>query len=149
MLSDKLMSPAVNRTLVGVAVGTAIFGPVIDLGAGRNQGLMVTPNTPGWLVTFDGATSAGAATLAVQVATSANADGSSATVLYTSPTLTLAQGAGKGTQFFIPVPDSFDWKRYCVMRVTVGTAVFTAGNLSIEYIVNKRAWHAYPSADTI
>lgn len=144
MIIDKLMSTNDGVALSGLSVGNNTL-KTLDLGAARNNGLFVNSNRPGWVVTIKGGTSEGAATIALAVLTDDNSSLSSPTTLYTSATLALATVAGTGTQFFIPVPASDSWERYCGLRAIVGTAVFTGGTIEVEYVADARNWRAYPA----
>jgi hypothetical protein len=146
MLIDQLLSPAIKAALSGFTVSTQTVGgaaKVMDFGAARNNGLMAKPYGPGWDINFRGGTSGGAATATLLLVTDDNSALGSATTLYTSPTYTLAQTV-KG-DLFVPVPDTDLWERYVAWRITVGTAVFTGGTLSIEYVADRRAWRGYPA----
>lgn len=145
MIIDKLMSPAIGVALSGFTVSTQTVGTVLDLGADRNQGLIVNGYGPGWVVTIKDATSGGAATLTLSLITSAASNLGTPTTLWTGTALALATLADDGTQFFVGVPDSDDWLRYAAFRATVGTAVYTAGTISIEYVADARRWRAYPA----
>jgi hypothetical protein len=64
MIVDKLLSPAIMRSLNSLTVSTQTLVPpgagqagVIDLGVGRNLGLLSTPYGPGWDINVRGATS--------------------------------------------------------------------------------------------
>lgn len=150
MIIDKLLSPAIRRSLADFTVSTQTITPpgsgqsgVMDLGVARNIGLLSKPYGPGWDINFRGGTSGGAATAQLLLVTDDNAALSSPTTLYTSPSFTLAQTV-KG-DLFVPVPDLDTYERYLAWRIIVGTAVFTGGTLSIEYVADTRRYRAYPS----
>jgi hypothetical protein len=150
MIIDKLLSPAIQRALSGFTVSTQTISPlgsfnsgVMDMGAARNHGLVAKPFGPGWDINFRGGTSGGAATATLLLVTDDNPALSSPTTLYTSPTFTLAQTV-KG-DLFVPLPDLDTYERYLAWRITVGTAVFTGGTLSIEFVSDMRRYRAYPS----
>lgn len=143
MIIDKLLSPAIKLALSGLTVSTQTLGTVMDMGAARNHGLAVKPYGPGWRIASRGATSGGAATATFLLVTDDNAALSSPTTLYTSPTYTLAQMAN--TTLIVPIPDTDAYERYLAWRVTVGTAVFTGGTVSIEFAADMRRWRAYPA----
>lgn len=143
MITDQLMSSPANKALADLTVSTQSLA-VLDLGAARNHGLFVGPSRPGFAVTIKGATSGGAATIAIVLKTDDNTAMSSATTLHTSATLALAAVAGKGTQFFIPMPESWSYEKYLAIQATVGTAVFTGGTVEVDYVADYRKWRAYP-----
>jgi hypothetical protein len=145
MIIDKLLSPAIDTTLVGLTVATHVLGTVMDFGAPRNHGLLSKTFGPGWDINGRGATSAGAATATLTLVTDDNAALSSAVTLYTSPTFTLAQMVKM--DLWVPVPETDAWERYVAWRIAVGTAVFTAGTISIEMAADERNWRGYPSVN--
>ena len=149
MIIDKLMSPAIKTLLstytvstqtVGGAAGVMDTGPT---GLGRNHGLAVKPYGPAWRLAGRGATSGGAATATLLLVTDDNAALSSPTTLWTSPTYTLAQMVKMDN--LLQLPDTDAYERYIAWRITVGTAVFTGGSLSIEFVGDVRRWRAYPA----
>lgn len=150
MIIDKLLSPAIKAALSGFTVSTTTLIPpgsgqsgVMDMGAARNHGLASKPYGPGWDINFRGATSAGAATASLILVTDDNAALSSPTTLFTMPVTALASLV-KYDQF-VPMPDTNLYERYLAWRLIVGTAVFTGGTLSIEFMADVRNWRAYPS----
>lgn len=145
MIVDKLLSPATPQLLASLTVSTQLLGAVMDFGSIRDQGLLATPYGPGWAIDVNGGTSAGAATLQLQLVTDDNVALSTPTVLWTGPAWTLANTAGVGQDIWLQVPDLPNYERFIAFRAIVGTAVFTAGNLNVEYVANKRRWKGYPS----
>lgn len=146
MIIDKLMSPAVNGLLTQFGTGArTLIGTAIDLKVPANQGLIATTYGPGFVITLDKATSGGSATLTLDLVTSDVAALTSPEVLWTGAAIALAAMVGAGTQLFLPVPDSNAYKRYIGFRGQAGTAAFTAGEISIEYVANNRNWRAYPA----
>lgn len=149
MIIDKIMSPAIKTLLSTYTVSTQTVGGaggVYDMGPtglGRNQGLLAKPFGPGWRLASRGATSGGAATAQFALVTDDNAALSSAVTIFTSALYTLANMVKM--DLFVPVPDSDAYERYIAWRLTVGTAVFTGGTLSIEYVADNRRWRAYPA----
>lgn len=149
MIIDKIMSPAIKAALSGYTVSTQTVGGaagVMDTGPtglGRNHGLTSKPYGPGWRLAGRGATSGGAATAQLLLVTDDNAALSSPTTLFTSPVYTLANMVKM--DLFVPTPDTDSYERYIAWRIIVGTAVFTGGTLSIEYLAGMRRWRAYPS----
>lgn len=146
MMIDKLLSPAIKAPLSAYTVSTQTVGlaaGVMDFGAARNHGLIVTAYGPGWRLAARGATSGGAATAQLLLVTDDNAALSSPTTLWSSPVYTLAQMVKMDN--FLPVPDLETYERYLAWRIVVGTAVFTGGTLSIEYVANNRRYRAYPA----
>ena len=74
-------------------------------------------------------TAAGAATLTIQIRTSANADMSGATVIASSQAIALADlAAGKDVPYYPMIP--VNAKRYVDLNYVVGTGPFTAGTLT-------------------
>lgn len=143
MIIDKLLSPAILLPLSGFTVSTQVIGDVMDWGAERNQGLLSTPYGPGFDINVRDATSGGAATLGLQLVTDDNEALSSATVLWTVTGIALA--SLDEYDLFVPLPETDTWERYVAWRAIVGTAVYTGGTISIEYVANRRAWRGYPS----
>lgn len=143
MIIDKLLSPAVELALSTFTVSTQVIGDVMDLGVARSNGLLSNPYGPGFDIKVRDATSGGAATLALQLVTDDNAALSSATVLYTVTGLALV--TLDEYDLWVPLPDLDTYERYLAWRAVVGTAVYTGGTMSIQYVANKRRWRAYPS----
>lgn len=143
MIIDKLLSPAILLPLSSLTVSTQVIGSVMDWGQARNNGLLATPYGPGFDINVRNATSGGAATLTLQLVTDNNVSLSSPTVLFTTSALALA--ALNAYDSFVSLPETDSWERYVAWRAIVGTAVFTGGTLSIEFVANKRAWRAYPA----
>lgn len=145
MIVDKLLSPVTPQLLASLTVSTQLLGAVMDFSSIRDQGLLATPYGPGWQLDVNSGTSGGAATLQLQLVTDDNIALSSPAILWTGPAWTLANTAGLGQKVWLPLPDLTNYERYIAFRAIVGTAVFTAGNLNIEYVANKRRWKGYPS----
>lgn len=150
MIIDKLLSPAIRLALSTLTVSTQTLVPpgsgqsgVIDLQAARNNGLLGKPYGPGWDINVRGATSGGAATLNLQLITSAAANLSSPVTLFSTGVQALA--ALNKYDNFLTLPDSDAYLRYIAWQAVVGTAVFTGGTLSIEFTSDMRRWRAYPS----
>ncbi len=150
MFIDKLMSPAIDVALSTFTVSSnQLVGVSLDLGELRNQGLIASTYGPGWVVTIKGATSEGAATIALRLVTSAAANLGTPTVLWSGTAIALATIAGKGTQFFIPVPESDAWLRYAGFQATVAVDTYDTGDISIEYVADSRKWRAYPAQGNV
>lgn len=144
MIIDKLLSPAIKVLLSSfTASANQLVGASMDFGIARNNGLLSLSDGPGWLVSLKGATSAGASTAQVRLVTSASADLSSPTVLWTSASFALADIAGVGKQLWVEVPDTDEWKQFVGFQITVGSAVFTGGTISAQFAANKRKFRAY------
>ena len=143
MIIDKLTSPAIKKALADFTVSTQVIGSVMDWGAARDQGLLSLPYGPGWDLNVRGATSGGASTLNLQLVTATTPALSSPTVLFSTGATALASLV-KFDQF-LPLPQTNSWERYVAWRAVVGTAVFTGGTLSIEYVANARNWRGYPA----
>lgn len=144
MIIDKLMSPAVLKPLAGLSVGTNVLAS-LDMGVARNNGLFTGSPSPGFIVTIKGGTSGGLATIQLTIRTDDNEAMTSATTLFTGTAIAVAATAGDGTQFFIPMPDSDAYEQFLAVSAVVGTAVFTGGTISVEYVADKRNWRAYPA----
>lgn len=150
MIADKLLSPAIRLPLSTLAVATVIVTPpgsgqagIMDFQNARNNGLVSSPYGPAWDINVRNATSAGAATLTVNLLTSAAANMASPVTLFTTGSLALASLAKFDREVIIPDTDS--WLRYVAWQVVVGTAVFTGGTLSIEFVEQTRKYRAYPA----
>lgn len=144
MIIDKLLSPSIKQPLAtALPVGTTLLGSVMDWGAARNHGLAAKPYGPAWDVNVRGATSGGAATLSLVLVTDDNVALSSPTTLFTIPATALASLV-KFDQL-VQLPDTDLFERYVAWRAVVGTAIFTGGTLSIEYVADSRRWRAYPA----
>jgi hypothetical protein len=150
MIIDKLLSPAIKVALSTFAVATTTIVPpgsgqagVMDFGAARNNGLLSKTYGPGWDINFRGGTSGGAATAQLLLVTDDNVALSSPTTLYTSAVFTLANTVK--TDLFVPIIDTNLWERFVAWRLVVGTAVFTGGTLSVEFVADVRNWRAYPA----
>lgn len=142
---DKLLSPATPVLLNTLTVSTQLLGTVLDFGVARENGLLATPYGPGWQIGVKNGTSGGAATLTLQLVTDDNLALSSPTILWTGPVWALANTAGIGQSIFLPMPDVANYERFLAFRAVVGTAVFTGGEVNVEYVANKRRWKGYPS----
>lgn len=146
MIIDWTLSPAIKTALSTYTVSTQTVGgtaKAFDMGAARNHGLAVKPYGPGFRLASRGATSGGAATATFLLTTDDNTAMSSPVTLFTSATYTLANMVKM--DLFVPMPDTDAYERYLAWRITVGTAVFTGGTLSIEYLADNRRWRAYPA----
>lgn len=143
MIIDKLLSPVINKNLVDFTVATHTLGTAMDFGVARNNGLLATPYGPGWEINVRDATSGGAATATLSLLTDDNAAMGSPTTLWTSGSIALASLVKYDN--FVPIPSLDTWERWVAWRLVVGTAVFTAGVLDIEYVANRRDWRAYPA----
>jgi hypothetical protein len=115
----------------------------MDWGAARNHGLLSKPYGPAWDINVRGATSGGAATLSLILVTDDNAALSSPTTLFTVPATALASLV-KFDQL-VPLPETDLYERYVAWRAVVGTAIFTGGTISINYVADARRWRAYPA----
>ena len=148
MILDK-RSEFSSGAAVATATGLALFGDVMDLGTARNIGngrqmfLVVAVTTP--------VTSAGAATLQVQLVSDAQAaiavDGT-ATVHAISPAVGKAALVA-GYRFVIPVPTEGDnpYERYLGVLTNVGTAALTAGAVKAFLVFDANESKAYADAE--
>lgn len=123
------------------AAGDYVIGDVIDLGAaGRDIGNGADLN---FVVQVDTtATSGGAATLAISLATDDNASLSSPTKIVTSPAIPVASLVAGATLFRITVPAG-TYERYIGIVQTTGTAAFTAGKINAFLTADVANWKAY------
>jgi len=141
MIIDKLTSPATKLALSGLAVSTQTIGAGMDFGVARNNGLLANPYGPGYALRVTGATSGGAATLNLLFVTDDNLGLGSPTTLWSTGALALA--SLNDYSLFVPLPNTDAYEQFLGWRATVGTAVFTAGLLSVEYVADYRMWRAY------
>lgn len=146
MIIDKLLSPAIGLALSELTVSNNLIGASMDMGEARNNGLLAQP-FGGWRIRAKSATSGGAATGIFTLVTATDAALTSPVVLYTSPTYALASLAGNGLVLDVPIPETDSWLQYAAWKMQVGTAVYTAGSLYIEFGANFRKWRAYPAVD--
>lgn len=128
------------------AAGTYLIGSQIDLGAGDKPigagdelYLVATVDTT--------ATSGGAATLQLKLASddSAAISTSTATEHLVSKTFALASLVAGATLFCIKLPVGFDYERYLGILQVTGTAAFTAGKINVFLTPTPARWAAYDS----
>lgn len=135
-----------DATSAILAVGNAIIGDVIDLGAtptlrnlgaGENLYLVIQVDT-----TFVGATST--TTFDLVSDSTANLATSKTTHVSTGaiPVATLVAGYTK----VIPLPGEATYERYLGLWETVATANVTAGKINAFLTKDVSAWTAYPDA---
>ena len=135
-----------DATSAILAIGNAIIGDVVDLGAtptlrdiGNGQQLY-------WVIqvdtTFVGATST----------TTFELSSDSAAALTTSRTVHASTGAiavatlVAGYTIIIPVPWGVTYERYLGVWETVATANVTAGKINSFLVTDPSAWNAYADA---
>lgn len=144
MIIDKLLSPAILLPLSGFTVSTQVIGSVMDFSVARNNGLLAIPYGPGFDINVRDADSANdTATLNLQLVTDDDAALGSPTILWSSGVKSVADLVKFDE--FVELTNTDSWARYVGWRAVVGTQVFTAGTLSIEFAANKRMWRAYPA----
>jgi len=141
MIIDKLVSPAIGKALSDSTVSTQVVGTGMDFGVARNNGLLSKPYGPGFALRVTDATSGGSATLNLLLVTDDNAALSSSTTLWSTGAIAVA--SLDDYSLFVPLPNVDTYERYLGWKATVGTAVFTAGLLSVEYVADYRMWRAY------
>lgn len=126
------------------AAGDYVIGDVIDLGvAGRDIGNGADLD---FVVQVDTtATSGGAATLAVSLATDDNSSLSSPTKLVTSPAIAVASLTAGATVFRVKVPAG-TYERYIGVVQTTGVAAFTAGKINAFLTSDTANWKPYADA---
>lgn len=126
------------------AAADYVIGDSIDLGLaardiGNGDGLW-------FVVTVDTtATSGGAATLAVSLATDDNSSLSSATKIVTSPVIAVASLTAGTNVFTVKVP-SATYERFIGIVQTTGTAAFTAGKINAFLTNDIAKWKPYADA---
>ena len=126
------------------AAGSYLLGDWIDTGIARDIG---NGHDLDFVVQVDTtATSGGAATLQVNLITSANADMSSATNIVSSPAFALAALTAGSTIFRVTVPASANYARYVGVQQVTGTAAFTAGAISAFLTPAAANWRSYNDA---
>lgn len=149
MITDKLTTFANGEALNTGVAGTYLVGDVIDmedlrdLGQGNPVYLVVTIQTT--------ATSGGAATLQIQLASDAQAaiatDGS-ATVHVQSDAIAVASLAAGTSVLAIALPmEGNAYERYLGILQVTGTAAFTAGAIDAFLTMDVSKWKAYADGD--
>ena len=145
-LADAFTVPTgAATTVLGTSNMTIDTGTVVrDLGNGEDMYLFVTVDT-----TISH--SAGTGTLKFDLVTSANADGSSGTVLASSRTVTVPSGGSAATNtlagstfWSIAMPQGVAYARYLAVQSVVATGI-TAGKVNIFFTKDKTGNPAYPS----
>lgn len=147
MITDKYNTFAKATALNTGAAGTYLLGDVIDLTVETDIGqstelyLVVTVETT--------ATSAGAATLEIQLASDAQAaiatDGS-ATVHAKSATFAVTDLSAGVNIMKIELPrEGLAYERYLGILQVTGVAAFTAGAINAFLTPNPSGWRAYPN----
>ena len=144
MIIDKLLSPAVSADLSDFTVSTQVIGSGMDLGSVRNNGVYGNASNPGFVLTVRDATSGGSATLNLLFVTDDNEALASTATLWSTGAIALA--SLDEYQLFVPMPVLDTYQQFIGWKATVGTAVFTGGTLSIEYVADFRQWRAYDAA---
>ncbi len=149
MIMDERLEFADALALNTGAAGTYLLGDVIDLqlasggdiGAGQPVYLIITVDTT--------ATSGGAATVELVLASDAQAaiatDGSATQHATTGPQGFATLTAGK--TFVIPVPSQGPlYERYLGILQKTGTAAVTAGKINAFLTLDPTGWKAYADA---
>lgn len=138
MIFDKRLQVSADQALSGTSATAST--DVIDLGSDRDIG----PGEPMWCVlVFKAAPGGTSPTLALKIQTDDNSGFSSASDLFTSPTLTAAQMAA-GTQHVFPM--TMTNERYLRASTTMGG---TSPTSTVDiFFTNQhpRNWAAYPDA---
>lgn len=125
MISDKLNTFLDVTALSTAAPASVAIGDVIDLGDVRR--LQETPDLR-WVVLMDVLpTSAGAATVAFELITSANSDMTSSDVVVSTPVRAIATLVAGFVAADISVPTNFAYKRYLGVRQVTAAFALTAG----------------------
>lgn len=148
MITDRLNTFALATALNTGAAGTYLVGDVIDLGTARDIG----QGNPIYLVVQvdTTATSGGAATLQIKLASDAQAaiatDGS-ATEHVVSPTIAVASLTAGKRILVVAIPyEGNVYERYLGILQVTGTAAFTAGKIDAFLTQTPSAWKAMADA---
>lgn len=145
-LADAFTIPTgAATTVLGTSNMAIDTGSVVrDLGNGEDIYLFITVDTA---ITHG----AGTGTLKFDLVTSANADGSSGTVLASSRTITVPAAANAATNtlagstfWSIPLPQGVAYARYLAVQSVVATGI-TAGKVNIFFTKDKAGNVPYPS----
>lgn len=138
MILDRntLVSNAQAVTATAVSTDTIDLGAVRDIGTGTDISAFVTVDVA--------ATAAGAATVTFAVITSANADLSSATTLYTTAAIGKATLVAGYKVFDITIPKQL-LSRYLGLSYTVATGPLTAGAFTGGFVVDTQSQAYYDS----
>lgn len=148
MITDRLNTFALATALNTGAAGTYLVGDVIDLGTARDIG----QGNPIYLVVQvdTTATSGGAATLQIKLASDAQAaiatDGS-ATEHVVSPAIAVASLTAGKRILVVAIPfEGNVYERYLGILQVTGTAAFTAGKIDAFLTQTPSAWKAMADA---
>lgn len=138
MILDRntLVSNAQAVTATAVSTDTIDLGALRDIGTGTKISAFVTVDVA--------ATAAGAATVTFAVITSANADLSSATTLYTTAAIGKATLVAGYKVFDITIPRQL-LSRYLGLNYTVATGPLTAGAFTGGFVVDMQSQAYYDS----
>jgi len=138
MILDRntLVSNAQAVTATAVSTDTIDLGALRDIGTGTKISAFVTVDVA--------ATAAGAATVTFAVITSANADLSSATTLYTTSAIGKATLVAGYKVFDITIPRQL-LSRYLGLNYTVATGPLTAGSFTGGFVVDMQSQAYYDS----
>lgn len=138
MIIDRntLVSNAQAVTATAVSTDTIDLGALRDIGTGAKISAFVTVDVA--------ATAAGAATVTFAVITSANADLSSATTLYTTSAIGKATLVAGYKVFDITIPRQL-LSRYLGLNYTVATGPLTAGAFTGGFVVDMQSQAYYDS----
>lgn len=140
MITDAQNRPSNNQTITGT--GTVVSTDRIDLlSANRNVGR----SFPMRMAVSVTAALAGGTSIQAQLVESANADGSSPTVLASGPVVALAAATAGAELLDVPIPGTA--KRYLgVQYVLVGT--FTGTGTVSAHVVAETDNQTYPTMNT-
>lgn len=148
MITDRLNTFALATALNTGAAGTYLVGDVIDLGTARDIG----QGNPIYLVVQvdTTATSGGAATLQIKLASDAQAaiatDGS-ATEHVVSPAIAVASLTAGKRILVVAIPfEGNVYERYLGILQVTGTAAFTAGKIDAFLTQTPSVWKAMADA---
>lgn len=144
MILDELLEFCDATALNTGAAGDYVIGDVVDLGvAGRDIG---NGEPLEFVVQVDTtATSGGAATLAISLATDDNAAMASPTKIVTVPAVAVASLTAGTTLCRLKLPAG-TYERYIGVVQTTGTAAFTAGKVNAFLTPAAANWKAYADA---
>jgi hypothetical protein len=145
MIADALNTFCSSTSLNTGAAGTYDIGDVIDLGVTSPQRNIGAGEKNLWLVIAvdTTATSGGAATLRIDLATSASADMSTPTSIVSTPTYAVANLTAGTRLMAVALPSTSLYKRYIGIKQVTGTAAFTAGKIDAFITSGLQDFTAY------
>lgn len=128
------------------AAGTYLIGNQIDMGAVPAPGPLGANGELYLVATVDTtATSGGAATLQLKLASddTASISTTTATDHFASRVFPLSALVAGATLFAVKMPMGFDYERFLGILQVTGTAAFTAGKVNVFLTPDPARWAAY------